>query len=98
MIALLLLFYAVQQGLLGSPDMQISGNQSSAYRLNWYQDRNAASLPTATVVSAPLMIYRILMLLWSLWLAVALLDWLKWGWRCFSSGALWKQRTVKESK
>ncbi len=95
LISLMLLFYAVQQGLLGSPDMQIAGNQSSAYNLNWYQDRNDATLPTATVVSVPLFVYRILMLLWSLWLAVSLLNWLKWGWQCFSGEALWKKQQPK---
>ncbi len=96
--ALTLLFVAVQQGLLGSPDMQIAGNQSTAFNLNWYQDRNSAWLPTATVISLPLKVYRILMLLWSLWLAVSLLNWLKWGWQCFSQDGLWKKReTSKKS-
>jgi hypothetical protein len=89
LLALALLFYAVEQGLLGSPDMQITGNNSSAYNLNWYQDRSLASLPIAGVISVPLMVYRLLMLAWALWLAQALLGWLKWGWRCFSSQALW---------
>ncbi|MGZ4970942.1 MAG: hypothetical protein ACXV7H_15630, partial [Methylobacter sp.] len=44
-----LLFLAVEQGLLGSPDMQIIGNQSSAFSLNWYQDRSSAILPVATL-------------------------------------------------
>ncbi|WP_341326769.1 hypothetical protein [Methylotuvimicrobium sp. KM2] len=95
LLSLMLLFWAVEQGLLGSPDMQITGNQSSAYRLNWYQDRSDELLPTATVVSVPLMVYRLLMLAWSLWLAVALLNWLKWGWTCFSSNGLWKRDIVK---
>jgi len=89
LLALGLLFLAVEQGLLGSPEMQITGNQSSAFNLNWYQDRSAATLPVATVISVPLIVYRILMLAWSLWLAVSLLNWLKWGWNCFSSGRLW---------
>lgn len=89
LLALGLLFLAVEQGLLGSPEMQITGNQSSAFNLNWYQDRSAATLPVATVISVPLIVYRILMLAWSLWLAVSLLNWLKWGWSCFSSGRLW---------
>ncbi len=67
------LFGAVQDGLLGYPDMQVAGNQSSAYDLKWYQDRADASLPTAWILSVPLMAYRVLMLLWSLWLAFALL-------------------------
>ncbi len=104
-IALMLLFYAVHQGLLGAPDMQIVGNQSSAFNLKWYQDRNSVELPTATVISVPMSVYRILMLLWSLWLAVSLLDWLKWGWQCFSMGGIWKKsetqnkgELLKESK
>lgn len=96
--ALTLLFVAVQQGLLGSPDMQIAGNQSSAFNLNWYQDRNTEWLPSATVISVPLMVYRILMLLWSLWLAISLLNWLKWGWQCFSQGELWKKREATKKK
>ncbi|MCF6253039.1 MAG: hypothetical protein L3J75_17500 [Methylococcaceae bacterium] len=95
--SLLLLFVAVQQGLLGSPDMQIAGNQSSAFELNWFQDRNTELLPTATIISVPLMTYRLLMLLWSLWLAVSLLNWLKWGWSCFSSNGLWAEKKTTNS-
>ncbi len=94
--AMALLFFAVEQGLLGSPDMQIIGNQSTALNLNWYQDRSDAELPTATVISVPLKIYRLLMLAWSLWLAVSLLNWLKWGWDCFSRGGLWKKTGSKK--
>jgi hypothetical protein len=95
-LSLSLLFLAVEHGLLGSPDMQIVGNQSSAFNLNWYQDRCPAVLPTATLISAPLIVYRVLMLLWSLWLAVSLLNWLKWGWECFSSNGLWHKAVKKE--
>jgi hypothetical protein len=88
---ILLLFAAVQQGLLGTPDMQITGNQSTVQNLNWYQDKSDASLPIATVISVPMMSYRILMLGWSLWMALALLNWLRWGWGCFVNGGIWKQ-------
>jgi hypothetical protein len=93
--SLALLFGAVQQGLLGSPDMQITGNQSTAFDLNWYQDRSSAELPEAVVVSVPLTVYRLLMLAWSLWMAVALLNWLRWGWGCFSSNGVWRSRVIK---
>ena len=95
-LALGVLFAAVAQGLLSSPDMQITGNQSSAFLLNWYQDRSLPILPTATVISMPLIVYRLLMLAWALWLAVSLLNWLKWGWGCFSSNGLWNKAVVKE--
>ncbi|MCF7971045.1 MAG: hypothetical protein K9L22_07755 [Methylococcaceae bacterium] len=93
--SLAILFIAVEQGLLGSPDMQIVGNQSTAEHLKWYQDRSNALLPTATVVSIPLLSYRIMMLVWSLWLAISLLNWLKWGWQCFSAHGLWKKPAPK---
>ena len=93
-IAMSLLFFAIQHGLLGSPAMQITGNQSSAFNLNWYQDRSSGQLPIAQIISLPIFVYRLLMLAWSLWLAVALLNWLKWGWSCFASDGLWKKRPI----
>ena len=95
-LAVGVLFAAVAQGLLNSPDMQITGNQSSAFFLNWYQDRSLSILPTATLISVPLIVYRLLMLAWALWLAVSLLNWLKWGWGCFSSNELWNKSVAKE--
>lgn len=88
--ALVALLASIEQGLLGTPDMQIAGNDSSAYQLNWYQDRSAGPLPTAWVFSAPILLYRGLMLIWSLWLAYVLLRWLGWAWNCFSAGGLWR--------
>jgi len=32
------------------------------------------------------------MLAWSMWMAFALIKWLKWGWGCFSSSRLWMSR------
>lgn len=98
LLALLLLGIAVEQGLLGTPDMPIAGNQSTAYQLNWYQDRNDPQLATATVLSVPLTVYRLAMLGWSLWMALALLNWLRWGWGCFSSNGLWKKPLAAAAK
>ncbi|MCQ8104424.1 hypothetical protein NP590_09950 [Methylomonas sp. SURF-2] len=94
LLSVSLLFSAVQQGLLGAPDMQITGNQSTPQNLNWYQDHSTASLPTATVIALPLTVYRLLMLGWSLWMALALLNWLQWGWSCFARGGIWKHKTA----
>lgn len=85
-----LLFEAVSHGLLGLPEMQVSGNGSTAWLLHWYQDRSGAQLPQAAVFSAPLWTYRLLMLAWALWLAWSLLNWLRWFWQCFATEALWK--------
>ncbi len=95
LIALISLFFALQQGLLGWPDMQISGNTSNAWELRWYQDRALAELPQPWVLSVPLLVYRILMLLWALWLAFSLISWLRMGWHSFSEGGLWRKSEKK---
>jgi hypothetical protein len=91
LIALWSLFTAVKAGLVGMPEMQISGNQSTARVLNWTQDRVAETLPRPWVFSLSVWIYRILMLAWSLWLALTLLEWLKWGWGCITKGGGWRK-------
>jgi len=64
LLSLSILLFAVEQGLLGgSPDMQIIGNQSTAYNLNWYQNRSPADLPKATVLSAPPVINAVVVVL-----------------------------------
>ena len=94
-IALNVLFIAIQHGLLGSPDMQVTGNGSSAFNFNWYQDRNDELLPQAWMFSVPTMVYRLLMLAWALWLAFSLLHWLKWGWQQYSINGLWRNVSTK---
>jgi hypothetical protein len=89
--ALIGLYAAIQQGLLGIPNMQVSGNGSSNSLLCWTQDRIGPLVPQPWVLSAPLFVFRFLMLIWALWLAYSLLNWLHWGWKCFSKGSLWKK-------
>jgi hypothetical protein len=96
--ALLGLYEAVERGLLGIPDMQIAGNQSTSHLLQWTQDRITSAMPQPWAVSFPLWVYRLLMLLWSLWLAFSLLKWLQWGWQCFSSTRLWKKAAPRKAR
>ena len=91
LVALGILFWGVQIGLLGTPDMQIAGNGSSAYQLNWYTDRTGPLLPGAWILSVPLLLYRLAMLAWALWLALAMLRWLRWGWDCLNTGDGWRE-------
>lgn len=86
------LFSAVQGGLLGQPDMQVAGNNSSHGQLNWYLDRADAELQSAWALTLPILAYRGLMLAWALWLAWSLLAWLKWGWNAFGYGELWRRK------
>jgi hypothetical protein len=87
--ALASLVFAIQKGLLGAPVMQIAGNGSDAGLLRWYQDRSAALLPTPWMLSLSLWFYRLTMLAWSLWVAQALVGWLRWGWQQWSTGGIW---------
>ncbi len=88
------LFAAVEGGLLGLPEMQVSGNDSDAGLLRWYLDRAGPDLPQAWTFSLPILAYRGLMLAWALWLAWSLLVWLKWGWAAFGQGGLWRRRKM----
>jgi hypothetical protein len=85
-VALSCLAYAVHQGLLVPPDMQVQGMLSSQNFVQWYVDRTPGSLPEISVWSAPMYIYKSLMLVWALWLAVGLIQWLRWGWAAFRKG------------
>lgn len=97
-VGALSLLWAVQQGLLGVPRMQIAGNGSTAYELKWYQDRAGGELPQVTVISLPLSIYRWLMLAWALWLALSVLKWSQWAWGAFTQGERWRPVKLKLPK
>ena len=90
LMAALCLIWAIQTGLIGQPDMGIIGNGSTAWQLQWFQDRTAAELPQGTMVSLPLWVYRIGMLLWALWLALAVVTWVRWGWTGWTTGGYWQ--------
>jgi len=87
--ALVGLYIAIQKGLLGIPQMQVSGNGSTYFFLHWTQDRVGSTMPRPAVFSLHLMVFRFLMLAWALWLAYSMLGWLKWGWECFHEGGAW---------
>jgi hypothetical protein len=95
--ALLTLLFSIHRGLLGSPEMQIVGNGSTAHLLRWYQDRTTAIPAQSRLFSVPVLVYRLAMLAWALWLAQALLRWLRWGWQCFTTGELWRPLRRDES-
>ena len=95
-VAIGALGYAVRNGLLGHPDMLISGNDSSSYLLRWYLDRVTSTLlPQPMVVSIPMIAYRITMLTWALWMSFYLIRWVKWGWNCFTREHIWQKTDIK---
>jgi hypothetical protein len=92
LVAMIGLIWSIEKGLLGYPDMQIVGNGSDRNYLRWYQDIASGLLPSPGVISLHLNFYRVAMLLWALWLAYAMIDWLRWGWDSFGEGGLWKSK------
>jgi hypothetical protein len=83
------LVFAVSNGLLGHPDMNILGNGSDSHLLRWYQDVSGPTLPRAWVFSIPIAVYRTAMLAWALWLSFWLVKILKWGWQQFVLPRIW---------
>lgn len=87
------LLITVACGLLSAPEIEVHGNGSDFRNLHWYLDRSGSLLPGAWAISLPLMAFRACMLAWALWLAWALLGWLKWGWQCLTAqGGLWQRK------
>lgn len=97
-IALFVMISGIPLSLLASPEMYITGNGSSAHTLRWYHDQSSGPLPQAWVISLPLLVYRVVMLLWSLWLAFALIRWIRWGWAQLGVHGWWYRKAVEETR
>jgi hypothetical protein len=83
---------AVGEGLLGNPEMFITGNGSTRTALRWFQARSENLLPRPDCFSISIWWYRFLMLVWALWLAASLIRWLRLGWQNFSSGGFFRRK------
>ncbi len=90
--AVVCLVSAIPQGLLGQPDMHVGGYASDAHALRWFSDRSEDALPQATAISIPMWIYKVLMLLWALWLANALIGWLRHAFAAWTRDGYWRPR------
>lgn len=90
------LFDAVKGGLLGVPDMQIAGNGSTATLLHWTVDRVAGAFPEPAVWSLPVWTFRLVMLAWSLWLALKVVGWVRWAVEALREGGFWMKKPKKE--
>lgn len=93
--ALVCLVSAIPFGLLGEPNMHLTGNGSVSTTLRWFADQSSDNLPVASVISLPLWAYKLAMLAWALWLANALIGWLRWGFSAWSQGNYWRSTPKK---
>jgi len=92
--ALFIIYKAIHSGLLGIPQMQIKGNGSSWKFLTWYIDHIDNTIPQPWVIYLPLFMFRIAMLLWALWMAHSLIQWIRWMWMCFSEGGIFRNKSA----
>lgn len=90
LVAVVCLFESIRNGLLGSPDMVVRGNGSWANQLLWFADRSSDVLPTASVISLPLWVYNVVMLFWALWLAWAVVGWMRTGFSAWMRQGYWR--------
>ncbi len=97
LVFLLVLTGSVYQGLVSSPDMDVEGAGSYRSHLVWFSDRSAGGIASTWVLSLSIWFWRAFMLAWALWLARALLTWLKWAWTEMSAGSFWMPKPVASS-
>jgi hypothetical protein len=97
-IALSMLIFVVSRGLLGQPEMFIRGNGSYAGRLVWFTPASNNELTQPEIISVSIWFYRLLMLVWALWLANAVIRWLQLGWKNFTTGATWRRKKEEEEE
>jgi len=94
--ALASLYLAIHAGLLWQPDLQVAGAGSSDHQLVWLTDQLSGAMPQPMVVSLPMWTWRVVMLLWSLWLAASLVRWLPWAFAAWTDGGWIRRSTPTE--
>jgi hypothetical protein len=82
----------IKDGFFSTPNMGVIGPGAYDNGFTWFRDRTDGALPQPAVLSVPLLIYRGLILAWALWLALALIRWLTWAWRCWTQGGYWRSQ------
>ncbi len=91
-VTVLVLIASVPAALLSSPEMHIEGNDSSSFFYQWFTDQAAELPPSPWVISLPMWVYRAAMLGWSLWLAFALIRWVRAAWESYRTPEAWYER------
>ena len=94
-LALGMLFWAIEQGLVVQPDMQVEGGGSYGNQLQWYVARAGSTLPSAWLLWLPRWTFHVVMLLWALWLVGRLIKLARWAWEQFVVEGLWRRPVRK---
>lgn len=95
--SLIALCSSVPLALLSAPDMQLVNTAEDwQMGLRWFADGVTQS-PAVWAFSLPQWSYKLVMLLWALWLASAVLRWLPWCWQQLTVHGFWPQSAPKVS-
>ncbi|MBK8170506.1 MAG: hypothetical protein IPK60_09190 [Sandaracinaceae bacterium] len=90
-VAACILGASVYVGLVVQPDMQVAGNGSTNTHLHYYVAGASQRLPEATITSAPIWVWRVIMLLWALWLAERVVRWARFAWISLTTDGGWRK-------
>ncbi len=76
-LSLACIYEVIEYGLVLTPPMLVVGGQSTAASLNWYLDHGGTVLFRPWIIWLPLWTWRLLMLVWSTWMVVMIIKWIK---------------------
>lgn len=88
-----IIYSSIKNGLLGIPNMQISGNGSNAMLLKWTLDKSGEILPCPSALMFSIYIFRLLMFAWAAWLALRITEWAKWAYAALRQGGVWQKNS-----
>lgn len=83
------LLATIPRGLLGRPDMLVAMPMEG---YAWFVDRIDGTFPQPWQLVLPLWLWRVLLLVWCIWLVRACLGWGKWGWDACTAGGIWPSK------
>jgi hypothetical protein len=91
---LTLVFSGIRNGLLANPDMHIAAANLPYAGYTWFQDQTRGAIEGPTIISVPMWVYRGLFFAWALWMAFALVRWLRWAFDAWKSGGHWRVKAA----
>lgn len=98
LVAAVVLLVALNGGLLGYPDLHVTGHGSTATNLRWFADQTAGRLPDASAWVLPMWMYRALMLAWAFWMAWFLIRIGRFLFESWTAGGAWSIWSAPKAK
>ena len=83
---------ALPQGLLGTPDMHVTGHNSYGTLSDWFADRSESVLPIASACHGADVDLQDADTGVGLVAELCTVRWLPWVWQCFSSQGYWRSQ------